>query len=61
MCDCGISIAANLYLFFFIVESLLKIPTVRIKNIPGTTDKLQKIIQGGRRNLHFISGEYQRY
>lgn len=42
-----------------IVESLLKIPTVRIKNIAGTTDKLQKIIQDGRRNLHFISGKYQ--
>ncbi|CEP14137.1 hypothetical protein [Parasitella parasitica] len=38
-----------------LVESLLKIPTVRIKNIPGTTDKLQKIIQDGRSNLHFIS------
>ncbi|KAL9538544.1 hypothetical protein MBANPS3_010856 [Mucor bainieri] len=38
-----------------LVESLLKIPTVRIKNVAGTTDKLQKIIQDGRRNLHFIS------
>jgi hypothetical protein len=44
---------------FSIVESLLKIPTVRIKNIAGTTDKLQKIIQDGRCNLHFISGKYQ--
>ncbi|KAI8327672.1 hypothetical protein EDC96DRAFT_453179, partial [Choanephora cucurbitarum] len=38
------------------VESLLKIPTVRIKNVTTTTEKLQKIIQDGRRNLHFISG-----
>ncbi|KAI9485684.1 MAG: pyrimidine 5'-nucleotidase [Benjaminiella poitrasii] len=38
-----------------LVESLLKISTVRINNVASTTDKLQKIIQDGRRNFHFIS------
>ncbi|KAI8330030.1 pyrimidine 5'-nucleotidase [Blakeslea trispora] len=38
-----------------LVESLLRIPTVRIKNVSGTVEKLQKIITDGRHNLHFIS------
>ncbi|KAI8968450.1 pyrimidine 5'-nucleotidase-domain-containing protein [Mycotypha africana] len=38
-----------------LVETLLTIPTVRIQNVPRTTEKLQKVIQDGKHNLHFIS------
>lgn len=39
-----------------IVQALLRNPTVRIKNIEATTQKLGKILQDGPINLHFISG-----
>lgn len=38
-----------------LVETLLKNPSVRINNLSNTTEKIQKIIQDGRSNLHFIS------
>ncbi|KAI9299794.1 pyrimidine 5'-nucleotidase [Cunninghamella echinulata] len=37
-----------------LVQKLLQIPTIRIKNQIATAEKLSKIIQGGRSNLHFI-------
>ncbi|CAO3610363.1 unnamed protein product [Cunninghamella blakesleeana] len=37
-----------------LVQKLLQIPTIRIKNQLATTEKLTKIIQGGNKNLHFI-------
>lgn len=42
---------------FKLVEKLLLNPTVRIHNVAKTTEKLQKLIQDGRTNLHFISGK----
>ncbi|KAI7886100.1 HAD-superfamily hydrolase, partial [Lichtheimia hyalospora FSU 10163] len=38
-----------------LVQTLLRNPTVRIKNIEATTQKLGKILQDGTTNLHFIS------
>ncbi|CAO3625502.1 unnamed protein product [Cunninghamella echinulata] len=37
-----------------LVQKLLQIPTIRIKNQMATAEKLSKIIQGGKSNLHFI-------
>ncbi|KAI7902722.1 pyrimidine 5'-nucleotidase [Cokeromyces recurvatus] len=38
-----------------LVDSFLRISTVRINNLANTTDKLRKIIQDGQSNLHIIS------
>ncbi|KAG2219161.1 hypothetical protein INT45_002352 [Circinella minor] len=38
-----------------LVQRLLTNPTIRIKNIDATKEKLTKIIGDGRSNLHFIS------
>lgn len=39
-----------------VVQKLLANPTVRIKNVDATTQKLEKILREGERNLHFICG-----
>ncbi|ORX55767.1 hypothetical protein DM01DRAFT_264381 [Hesseltinella vesiculosa] len=41
----------------YIVERLLQIPTVKIRQVSATTNKLAKIIKDGRANLHFICGK----
>ncbi|KAI8067597.1 pyrimidine 5'-nucleotidase [Gongronella butleri] len=37
-----------------IVQRLLQIPTVKIRHVPATTEKLAKIVKDGKENLHFI-------
>lgn len=42
-----------------LVQKLLRNPTVRIKNLEATRTKLEKLVEDGDKNLHFICGKYQ--